>query len=53
VWSLSTGVSYSSGDYGDIADTRVVSIPVSLKYWRGNWRFKLTQPFVHISGPAR
>ena len=52
VWSLSTGVSYSRGDYGDIAETEVISVPVSLKYRRGNWRFKVTVPWVHISGPG-
>ena len=52
VWSLSTGGSYSRGDYGDIAETEVISVPVSLKYRRGNWRFKVTVPWVHISGPG-
>ena len=40
VSSLSTGASTSSGDYGDTsgpwADTRMLSVPVSLKVRRGN-----------------
>ncbi len=51
-WSVSTGVSYSRGDYGDIADTEVISAPVSIRYRHGNWRFRLSMPFVHISGPG-
>jgi hypothetical protein len=52
VWSLSSGISYSRGDYGDIAATEVVSVPVSLKYRRGNWRFKVSVPWVSITGPG-
>lgn len=51
-WSVSSGISYSLGDYGEAYATRVISIPVSLKYRRGPWRFKLSMPWVHISGPG-
>ncbi len=51
-WSLSSGISFSRGDYGEVVDTEVVSVPVSLRYRRGNWRFKVTLPWVHISGPG-
>jgi hypothetical protein len=51
-FSLSTGISYSRGDYGDIADTEVISTPVSVKYRKGNWRLKVSTSWVRISGPG-
>jgi hypothetical protein len=51
-WSMSTSLSYSRGDYGDIADTEVISAPVSVKYRKGNWRIKATTSWVRISGPG-
>lgn len=52
VWSLSSGVSYSRGDYGDVADTKVLAAPVSVKYRKGSWRFKVSLPFVRVTGPG-
>lgn len=52
VWSLSSGVSFSRGDYGDVADTKVLSAPVSVKYRKGSWRFKVSLPFVRVTGPG-
>ena len=52
VWSLSSGVSFSRGNYGDVADTKVLSAPVSVKYRKGSWRFKVSLPFVRVTGPG-
>lgn len=49
---FSTGINYSSGDYGLVADTKVVSVPVALKYKSGNFFFRVSTSFVHIEGPG-
>ncbi len=49
---LSTGVSYSSGDYGDITSTDVLVVPLSAKIRTGQWTFKATVPLLRIDGPA-
>lgn len=52
VWRFSTGVNYSTGDYGDVRDTDVISAPVSVKYSKGPFSVRVSVPFVHISGPG-
>lgn len=52
VWRLSTGVNYSEGDYGDVEDTKVVSVPVAIKYKRGAFTFRVSVPYVHVDGPG-
>lgn len=52
VWRVSTGVNYSEGDYGDVADTRVVSVPVSVRYKRGGFSLRVSVPYVTIEGPG-
>ncbi len=49
---LSTGFDYSSGDYGDVADTDITSIPVSLKVVHGPITGRLTVPYLRIKGPG-
>lgn len=49
-FSLSTGFDYSTGTYGSNNTTRILSIPVIGKYKTGLWMFKLTVPYVWISG---
>lgn len=51
-WTLSTGATYSSGDYGDLTDTKVFAVPFSLTVRNGNWKFRASIPWVSISGPA-
>lgn len=51
-WRLSTGVNYSSGSYGELTDTKVISAPVSLKYKKGNFSLRVSVPFVHVDGPG-
>jgi opacity protein-like surface antigen len=51
-WTLSTGATYSSGDYGDLTDTKVFAVPFALTLRTGNWKFRASLPWVSISGPA-
>lgn len=52
-WKFSTGVDYSSGDYGgDPIDTDITNVPFSASYKTGRWKFKATVPWVQISGPG-
>ena len=49
-FSLATGFDYSTGKYGTASTTDILSIPVIGRYATGPWVFKLTVPFVQISG---
>ena len=50
--SLSTGFDYSSGNYGGSTSTDILSIPVIGKYEIGPWSYKLTVPFIEVTGPG-
>jgi hypothetical protein len=52
VWRLSAGVNYSEGDYGDVLDTKVASVPVAVRYKRGGFTFRVSVPYVHVDGPG-
>lgn len=52
VWRISTGINYSQGDYGETQDTKVVSVPLALKYKRGRFTVRVSVPYVHIDGPG-
>lgn len=49
---FSTGIDFSSGDYGDTSDTKILYLPVSVAYRSGAWKTKLTVPWVQIEGPG-
>ena len=49
---LNTGLSYSSGDYGEIEDTEVVAVPVSLTYKKAGLKLRVSVPWVMINGPG-
>lgn len=50
-WKYSTGVDFSSGDYGgDPVDTDITYIPFTVSYKRDLWKFKATVPWVQIEG---
>ena len=51
-WRLSTGINYSTGGYGELIDTKVISAPVSLKYKKGNFSLRVSVPYVHVDGPG-
>lgn len=46
------GVDYSTGDYGDIADTKILAVPFSAKYNAGNFFVRGSIPYLHIKGPG-
>src|SRR6266853_52272 len=47
---FSLGVDYSCCYYGTSATTEILSIPIIARYDRGPWIFKLTVPYLRISG---
>ncbi|WP_284123984.1 hypothetical protein [Parerythrobacter aestuarii] len=49
---LSTGISYSSGEYGELEDTDVIAIPVSLTYKKDGFKLRVSVPWVKIDGPG-
>lgn len=51
-FSLSSGIDYSSGKYGGTTETQVTYIPVTGKYETGDWLYKLTVPYISITGPG-
>lgn len=48
---VSTGVDYSSGDYGDVEDTDMLAIPVSIKYQSGDFYVRVSTAWVDVEGP--
>lgn len=50
--TLSTGVDYSSGDYGQAVETDVVSVPFTMRVANEKWAFRITVPYLEITGPA-
>lgn len=48
--TLSGGFDYSSGSYGGSTTTSIVSIPVNAMYASGAWFFKLSLPYLLVSG---
>jgi hypothetical protein len=51
-WTFSTGVDYTSGDYGEPQDTTIVTVPLIAGFTGDRWGIALTVPFVHIDGPG-
>lgn len=51
-FSISTGVDYSTGDYGDVEDTDILFVPVSLRYRTGGWSVQAVVPYISVEGPG-
>ncbi|MFB0874267.1 MULTISPECIES: hypothetical protein [unclassified Sphingobium] len=49
---LSTGLNFSTGDYGDTRDTKVYAAPVAVTYKRGGLKLRVSVPWVRVEGPA-
>src|SRR5207247_10697861 len=49
-FSLGVGFNYSSGEYGTSTTTELLSIPIVARYDHAPWVFKLTIPYLSISG---
>jgi len=49
-FSLGTGVDYSSGKYGGTTSIDIIYIPVTAKYEAENSFYKLTVPYISVTG---
>lgn len=52
IFNLSSGIDFSSGKYGASKSTDITYIPLTGKYETGDWLFKLTVPYISVTGPA-
>ncbi len=50
--SLTTGVDYSTGKYGGTSSTDILYVPLTGKYEIDKWVFKLTVPYIMVTGPG-
>lgn len=50
--SIGSSVNYSSGNYGAATPTDITSVPLNVAYDKGPWTFKLSVPYVRITGPS-
>ena len=51
-FGLSTGVDYSTGDFGSDVDTDITYVPFTAKYDLDRWFLRLTVPYLRIRGPG-
>jgi hypothetical protein len=51
--TLGGGLHYSSGDYGTGSTTRITSLAANARYETGPWVYKLTVPYLRVSGDTR
>lgn len=49
-FSVTTGVDYSSGNYGTGIDTNILVVPVMGRLTAGNWRLSAVLPWVRVNG---
>lgn len=50
--SFSTGVDYSSGEYGGEETTEVVAIPFGARLSVDDWTFRASSSYLEVTGPA-
>lgn len=50
--TLGVNASYFEGNYGTTTTTKVWYVPVSLAYKTGDWRFKMTVPYLSVDGES-
>lgn len=48
--TVKTGYDYSTGKYGTNNNTEITSLPFIANYETGGWSFKITVPYVRITG---
>lgn len=48
---VGVGVDYSEGDYGDVIDTEMLTVPVTAKIKMGNFYAGAALPYVRVKGP--
>jgi len=49
---ISTGVEYTSGNYGGDGDTDVLLVPLSIGLNSDKWNFRASLPYLDINGPG-
>lgn len=49
--SVTTGIDYSTGDYGASVDTDTTFIPLTLKYIKGDLTLKASFSYISVTGP--
>lgn len=52
VFSFTTGLDYSSGDYGNSQDTDVWAIPFSVKYKADKWNVRVSTSYLRVTSPS-
>lgn len=52
IYSVMSGIDFSSGKYGGATATDITYIPVTGKYETEKWILKLTVPYISITGPG-
>jgi hypothetical protein len=50
--SVTTGLDFSSGDYGGPDKTRILVAPLSFRLSKGSFRVSATLPYLRLEGPA-
>lgn len=50
--TVTTGIDYSSGNYGTDSDTDLLIVPLSVRYKAGDLRFTATMPWLRIDGSS-
>ncbi len=51
-FSLTTGVDYSTGKYGNATSTNILYVPVTGQYETDKLTLKLTVPYIRVTGPG-
>lgn len=51
-FKLTTGFFYSAGEYGNTEDTEILYVPLTGRYYKDDFVFRVTVPYINISGPA-
>lgn len=49
---VSSGIDYSSGDYGETTNTEILSLPFAARVSCGAWSVRASIPYVTVRGPA-
>ena len=50
--SFTTGVDYSTGEYGGDDETEVIAVPFAMRVTTGPWAFGASISYLHVTGPA-
>jgi hypothetical protein len=48
---IATGADYSSGDYGETVDTKMLALPVTVKYQGGDFFVSAQTSYLRVEGP--